>query len=171
MTTQPPITTPEHPIAQTPVRPKIRVPAQSLLSTCIMFLLLAVTICPPPAQAAKAQVNSKVPPGKWKAVRLKNLPEGAGLSVKVIADGNLVVILVHEAELKRYPAPISPAFQGTLETSLSFSVVIPESGNYYVIFDNRRGAEERRVRVLIHAVAPKSSDTPSSNKGVAKQKI
>jgi hypothetical protein len=135
-------------------------------------LLAALTVSAPVANAAQAQVNSKVPAGKWKAVRLKNLPEGASLSVKVAASGSLVVILVHEAELKRYPKPISPAFQGTLERTLSFSVVIPESGNYYIIFDNRRGTDERRVRILIQAKAPpKKQSLPPNDSGEPKQKI
>jgi hypothetical protein len=145
----------------------------SLLNALFGALLLAaLTATAPVACAAQAQVNSKVPAGKWKAVRLKNLPEGASLSVKVAASGSLVVILVHEAELKRYPKPISPAFQGTLEKTLSFSVVIPESGNYYIIFDNRRGTDERRVRILIQAKAPpKKQSTPPNNAGGPKQKI
>ena len=135
-------------------------------------LLVALTTTASVANAAQAQVNSKVPAGKWKAVRLKNLPEGASLSVKVAASGSLVVILVHEAELKRYPNSVSPAFQGTLERTLSFSVVIPEAGNYYIIFDNRRGVDERRVRVLIQARAPpKTQSTPSDVGNGPKQKI
>jgi len=136
------------------------------------LLLVAVAANGPVAHAAQAQVNSKVPAGKWKAVRLKNLPEGASLSVKVAANGSLIVILVHEAELKRYPEPISPAFQGTLETTLTFSVVIPDSGNYYIIIDNRRGADERRVRILIQANAPpKTRTAPPTDGGGPKQKI
>ena len=123
------------------------------------------------AEAAKAQVNSKVPAGKWKAVRLRKLPEGASLSVKVVASGSLVVTLVHEAELKRYPSAIKPAFQGTLERSLSFSVVIAEAGDYFVIFDNRRGADERRVQVLIQANAPKSRTAPPKDSGVRKEQV
>ena len=115
------------------------------------------------------------PPRRWptaaKARSRKNLPEGASLSVRVAADGSLVVILVHETELKRYPSPISPAFQGTLERTLSFSVVIPDSGNYYVIFDNRRGVEERRVRILIEANAPKTGNKPSKDNGGEKERI
>jgi pyruvate/2-oxoglutarate dehydrogenase complex dihydrolipoamide acyltransferase (E2) component len=137
--------------------------------TCLLLITLAAFGSV--AEAAKAQVNSKVPAGKWKAVRLKNLPEGASLGVRVAANGSMVVILVHEAELKRYPAPISPAFQGTLERTLSFSVVIPESGNYYVILDNRRGADERRVRILIQANAPRSRATPPNDSGGGKEKI
>jgi len=142
---------------------------KSLLTAAV---LVAMTTTASVATAAQAQVNSKVPAGKWKAVRLKNLPEGASLSVKVAANGSLVVILVHEAELKRYPEPVSPAFQGTLERTLSFSVVIPEAGNYYIIFDNRRGADERRVRVLIKAKAPaRTKPTPPEVGNEPKQKI
>jgi hypothetical protein len=145
----------------------------TLFNIFLAALLLAIAAGNSPAvHAAKAQVNSKVPAGKWKAVRLKNLPEGASLKVQVAASGSLVVILVHEAELKRYPSPISPAFQGTLERKLSFSVVIPESGNYYIIFDNRRGADERRVRILIQANAPpKTRSTPPGDTDAKKQKI
>lgn len=135
------------------------------------LLLLGLALSFPSAEAAKAQVNSKVPAGKWKAVRLKNLPEGAGLGIKVIANGSLVVILVHEAELKRYPAPVSPVFQGTLDRTLTFSVVVPDSGNYYVILDNRRGADERRVRVQIEARRPASRDGSTQNSDEQKQKI
>ena len=119
-----------------------------------------------PAFAASAEVNSKVPPGKWKGVRLKNLPQGAGLSIKVAANGSLAVILVHEAELERYPEQrVRPAFQGTLERTLSFSVVIPEPGNYYVILDNRLGSKEREVRVQIQARRPESrTGEPASGK-------
>ena len=135
-------------------------------------LLLALTAGPMSlAYAAKAQVNSKVPAGKYKAVRLKNLPEGAELGVRVIANGSLSVILVHERELKRYPKAISPAFQGTLETSLTFSIVIPDSGNYYVILDNRRNTEERRVRILIHAIAPRPGGGPAVGEQPKKENI
>jgi len=135
-------------------------------------LLVTLTTTASVANSAQAQVNSKVPAGKWKAVRLKNLPEGTSLGVKVAASGSLVVILIHEAELKRYPKPVSPAFQGTLERTLSFSVVIPEAGNYYIIFDNRRGVDERRVRVLIKAKAPpRTESTPPPIASEPKQKI
>ena len=148
------------------------VPRRTLLKAGFAALVLcALAVNGAEAQAAKAQVNSKVPAGKWKAVRLKNLPEGASLSVKVATNGSLVVILVHESELKRYPSPISPAFQGTLDRTLSFSVVIPDSGDYYIIFDNRRADDERRVRILIEATAPKRSKKPPENSGEQKKKI
>jgi hypothetical protein len=143
-----------------------------LCKACVAGILLAsVTCLSAPVDAAEAQLNSKVPPGKWKAVRLKNLPEGASLGVKVIATGSLVVILVREAELKRYPEPLNPVFQGTLDKTLTFSVVIPDSDHYFIILDNRRGTSERQVRVLIQAQAAKSRDKPAAESNTKKEKI
>jgi hypothetical protein len=135
------------------------------------LLLAAVAGWGSVAEAAKAQLNSKIPAGKWKAVRLRRLPAGASLSVKVEASASLVVILVHESEIKRYPAAIHPAFQGTLERTLSFGVVVPDAGDYYLIFDNRRGADERRVRILIQATAPKSRDARPKDGGAGGESI
>ena len=140
----------------------------SMFATILLASLACVSV---PAVAAEAQINSKVAAGKWKAVRLKNLPEGASLGVKVIATGSLVVTFVHETELKRYAAPVSPLFQDTLDKTLIFRVAIPDHGNYFVILDNRRGASERQVRVLIQAKAPKSRQSPSSESNVKKEKI
>jgi hypothetical protein len=143
-----------------------------LYNACVSAVVLFSLACfSASADGAEAQLNSKVPPAKWKAVRLRNLPEGASLGVKVIATGALVVILVNEAELKRYPEPVSPVFQGTLNKSLTFSVVIPDAGNYFIILDNRRGTSEKQVRVLIKAQAPKSRNKPSTNSQVRKEKI
>ncbi len=58
----------------------------------------------------------------------------------------------------RFPAAVNPLFQGTVERKLGFSVVIPASGDYYVIFDNRRGKELQKVKILIRAERPRSPD-------------
>lgn len=129
---------------------------------CLASILLAsLASFGTTTHAAEAQFNSKIPAETWKAVRLKNLPEGASLGVKVIATGSLSVILIHETQLKRAPSRMSPIFQGRLERTLSFSVVIPDSGNYYIVLDNRRGANETQVRILIQAQAPSSRITPT----------
>jgi hypothetical protein len=49
-----------------------------------------------------------------------------------------------------------------MEKRLGFSVVIPRSGDYYVIFDNRQGKEGQKVRLLVRALAPKLPDAKPS---------
>ena len=112
------------------------------------------------ANAAQATLNTEVEPAKWKAVRLKNLPKGAAIGLAVACTGTVGLIFVHQNELKRFPASVDPLFQGTVERKLEFSVVIPTSGDYFVIFDNRRGTELQKVKILIRATGPKQQSPP-----------
>lgn len=119
-----------------------------------MLPAVALSYCPV-AKAAQALLNVEVPAAKWKAMRLKDLPKNAALALSVETSGDIDVILVHQDELKRFPAAVNPEFQGTVTRRLSFNVTTPRSGNYYVIFDNRQGADARKVRVLIRVERPK----------------
>jgi hypothetical protein len=116
------------------------------------------------AGAAQALVNAEVPAAKWKAIRLKNLPQGTKVSIQVESrNGGLDVIFIHGDELKRFPAAVSPEFQGSVERKLSFSAVVAKKGDYYIILDNRQGSEARKARLLIKAErgnAPEGSTAP-----------
>jgi hypothetical protein len=114
------------------------------------------------ALAAKASLNAQVEEKTWKAVRLRGLPKNASLSVRVEASGPIVVILLHESEVKRFPKPVRPAFAGSLERRLSFRVTVPLAGNYYVILDNRKGSEAREVRLLIEALPARRPEKKAS---------
>jgi hypothetical protein len=118
-------------------------------------LAFGLTVLPGVGNAAQAILNTEVPAAKWKAVRLKNLPKGAAVGLTVACSGILDLIFVHQDELKRFPAAVNPVFQGTVDKRLEFSVVIPVSGDYYVIFDNRRGTQMQKVKILIRAERPK----------------
>jgi hypothetical protein len=122
------------------------------------------------AHAAQAILNTEVPPAKWKAVRLKNLPKGAAVGLTVACSGTVDLIFVHQDELKRFPAAVNPLFQGTVEKKLAFSVVIPVSGDYYVIFDNRQGKEMQKVKILIRAERPRSPDVKPPAPGMERKK-
>jgi len=145
-----------------------RRPGRPVLQTgtrLVQGLLLAMVVslaCGLPgmsrAQAAQALLNTEVAPAKWKAVRLKNLPKGAAVGLSVATSGTVDLIFVHQDELKRFPAAVNPLFQGTVERKLEFSVVIPASGDYFVIFDNRRGTQAQKVKILIRAERPRSAN-------------
>ena len=115
-------------------------------------LSLAATLLAGDALAAKAQLQAEVPAQQWRALRLKRLPKDASLAVRVQTAGPINVILIHEKELKRFPAPVNPLFAASAERRLSFKVTVPLAGDYYVILDNRRGSEARSVRVTIEAL-------------------
>jgi hypothetical protein len=104
----------------------------------------------PPAHAAAVQVAVEVPQGKTKTVRLRKLPKGARVAVTIRTDGDLRIALVSAAALKS-PRP-EALFRAAVDRSLSFAVVIPESSDYYLVLDNRRGTEPVKTRATIQAL-------------------
>jgi hypothetical protein len=100
-------------------------------------------------------VSAEVAPSTWKTIRLRGLPKGGSLAVRVETSGPINVLLVHESELARFPQPVRPAFAGSLDRRLSFKVTLPVAGTYYVVLDNRKGAEARSIKLLIEALRPR----------------
>jgi hypothetical protein len=123
--------------------------------------LLAATLVAsgwPDARAATVQVTVDVPPGKTKTVRLRKLPEGAAVAVRIRAEGQLRVALVSVAELKS-PKP-EAIFRGAFDREMSFQVRIPAAGDYVLVLDNRRGTESVKTRATIQARPPAGKPKP-----------
>jgi hypothetical protein len=102
-----------------------------------------------PAAGGTAQVSVEIPDGKTRTVRLRKLPRGTVVAVKVSAEGQLQIALISAVQLKsRKPEAL---FRGALDRSITFQVVLPESGDYYLVLDNRRGSEPIKARATIRA--------------------
>jgi hypothetical protein len=113
-----------------------------------LLLSLAVIVA-----AADAALSVEVPAGKAKNIRLRNLPAGATMAVRITTTGRVLVALVAERDL-RAPQPGSlPLFRGVVERRLAFRVSIAESGNYFLVLSNRGGAQPLEVQVEMRAVA------------------
>ena len=114
--------------------------------------------------SASAQIQGpvtftvEVPPGKWKALRLRNVPSDALVAVEVQTNRDVVVAFVSGTEYKRYPAVQRPLFSGRVEKNISFSVTTPAAGDYFVVFDNLSGREPRTVTVKVRAARGKPRD-------------
>lgn len=129
-----------------------------------LALLAAVVGClalpAAPAFAVEATINVEVPGGKWKGVRLKSLPRGVSVALRIESSDALRVIVVDSSELRRFPNT-RPLFEASMEKRLGFSVVIPRSGDYYVVFDNRKSSEPRQVKLNIKAEPPARAPRPA----------
>ena len=113
---------------------------------------------PRAAHAATAQVTIDVPQGKVKSVRLRHLPRGTLVAIVIRSTGKLGVALVSRTQLKtRKPRAL---FRAALDRKISFKVAIPESDDYYLVLDNRRGAETVTVTTTVRAVQGKKK-TPA----------
>jgi hypothetical protein len=117
----------------------------------VSLVLLACFACLPVAFAVEA---------KWKGVRLKSLPRGVSVVLKIESSDALRVIVVDSSELRRFPNT-RPLFEASMEKRLGFSVVIPRTGDYYVIFDNRKSTETRQIKLNVKAQPPAPSPPPA----------
>lgn len=105
----------------------------------------------PAAAESLAAVNLDIPPGNWKAIRLRKLPKDAVLAVQVASSGEVAVALLDSKSYQRFSQNPRPLFLGRVEKHLSFSVSIPASDDYFVVLDNRSGQEPRAVTVAFRA--------------------
>ena len=99
------------------------------------------------AAAADAAVSTEIGAGKSKNIRLRNLPRGATMAVRIVATGKLLVAVVNAKDLN------TVLFRGAVERRITFRVSIPESGDYLLVLSNRGGAEALEVQAEIRAVA------------------
>jgi len=114
-----------------------------------LVAMLLLAYAEPLAAAASAQVAVEVPSGKTKSVRLRNLPRGTLVSVRISASGKMQFALISAVQLKsRKPEAL---YRGALKRSVSFQVILPESSDYYLVLDNRRGIEPVKTRATIKA--------------------
>jgi hypothetical protein len=124
----------------------------------ILLIFVSLMMITPCAFAAGGLVsfNMNVPPGQWKAARLKNLPKDAVVAVQAESDGQVLIALLDSTSGGK-PDTSRPLFTGTVEKRLSFSVTVANAGHHYLVFDNRRGSATRAVKATIHA-ARKTAD-------------
>jgi hypothetical protein len=114
-------------------------------------------LSPPQAAAAEAGLAFEVPPGQSKSIRIRRLPAGTVVSVRVVTSGRLLVALVGMKQLKEPKPDSKPLFRGVTQDKLSFRVTISEADDYLLVLNNRAGRETLSVEAEIRAVrrAPK----------------
>lgn len=117
-----------------------------------VWLPLAVGLAAAPAaMAGEAALTADVPGGQHKSLRLRNLPKDTRLAMAIQSTGRITVTLVTEADFKRFPSPLEPVFIAPVEQAVSFTLTMPETGDYYLVLDNSKGADLQKVKMVIRA--------------------
>ena len=115
------------------------------------------------AVSGPVMLNVDLQPGKWKAARLRNLPKDAVVAVRIESSGDILVGLL-DSTSKGRPDTSKPLFTGRVEKRLSFSVTVTEAGDHYLVLDNRRGSEQRSVKVTLRASRSAADQLDAANK-------
>jgi hypothetical protein len=103
------------------------------------------------AAATPQSFTVDVSPGRWKTVRLQNLPQDTTITLAVKTDGPLTVGFLDGKDHQGFPRIARPLFWGEAESKLGFSVTIQQKGDYYVVLDNREGTLPRHVALTARA--------------------
>lgn len=119
------------------------------------LLLCASALLPIHAHAAQASMTVEVPAGQYRSLRMRNVQQGDLVAVAIETKEKLAATIVSEADYRRYPKPENPLFVGQVEQHLSFTVTVPQSGHYFLVFDNRSGAEPQQVKFVVRAGRPR----------------
>ena len=90
----------------------------------------------------------------WGSVAFRDLPRGASLSIEVATTGPIEILLLDDPGYKAFPKHVSPLLQAETADNYGFSLVVPNSGDYYLVADNRDGGEQRVLVVRVTATAP-----------------
>lgn len=122
-----------------------------ILLFSLIFIFLCITLSDAKVQSARLAVALDA--GKWKAVRLKNLPKNSVITVEINSDDVITVALVDEADYPKYPDSEDILFESEVRNKLSFSVTIPVAGHYYLVLDNIWGKRLTKTKVYIRGAS------------------
>lgn len=134
---------------------------RSIRTTVLFTIFLWVLWLPSAGAEGLASLNVDILPGKWKSIRLRNLPKDAVVAVQIVSSGEIGVALVDLKNYQSFTGTSRPLFMGRVEKRLAFSVSIPAKGDYFLVLDNRSGQEQRAVTVAIRAAPAGSGQTKS----------
>ena len=119
------------------------------------------------AKVQSAKLSLDVPSGKWKSVRLTNLPRNAAVKAEIKSDVPIIVTFVDETKYEKFPDIERPLFQGNVNDKITFSVKIPTTGHYYLVFNNISGIREAKLDITIHGAS--SLDAASIHKSLPRE--
>jgi hypothetical protein len=117
------------------------------------FVLVFVFTSLVHAKVQSARLAVDVGAGKWKSIRLRNLPQYSVIKVGVKSNYAIILTFVDEAQYKKYPKIQRPLFQSTVRDKISFAVKIPAAGHYYLVFDNVSGVRDVKLDVTIQGAS------------------
>jgi hypothetical protein len=102
-----------------------------------------------------------VPAGQAKSIRLRGVPAGALITVRIATSGKLLVALVGMKQLKEPKPDSKPLFRGVVQEKLSFRITAPEGDDYVLVLNNRAGKETLSVETEIRVVRTRPKRPPA----------
>lgn len=125
----------------------------ALLAALLLFAAAGVA-------AQEAALQTEIAPGKSKSVRLRGVPQGTGIAVRVVTSGRLLVALVGLKQLKEPKPDSKPVFRAAVQDKLTFRVTAPRTDDYLLVLNNRAGRETIKVELEIRGLPARRKPRP-----------
>lgn len=93
-------------------------------------------------------------------MRLRSLPQGAVVAVRVTSSGRMGIALIGVKQLREPKPDSKPLFRGVVQDKLSFRVTIPQADDYLLVLNNRAGQETLKVEVEMRASRGRPKPAP-----------
>lgn len=140
---------------------------RTYMNKIYIFLLVLLILCPAltHAKTQTAKVAIDVSAGQYKAIRLKNLPQNAVINVNIKCNGIVTVLFATAEQYKDYPNIPRPLFQSTVIDHFNFTVTIPATGNYHLVFDNAAGSSPVKLDTIITGASGSDTDLLHGSRG------
>ncbi len=132
---------------------KIQQSAGLAVILLVVVLVLSSGLTVRAEQKRQFSLHVNLDPGQWKAARLKNLVRDASLSVSIHGFDAVDILILKEQDYQKFPEPSDPLFKGRSFDQLTFTIDIPVSGDYFLLFDNRRSAHPADLQIDLTATA------------------
>jgi len=128
-----------------------------------LAFLLIILIADAHTSPKKAYFTVSVPPQEFKALKVRNLPKDAHIGVEVESSHAITIAFVDSAGYRQLPRPQKPLMAGKVDRRLNFSVVIPETGHYYVVLVNPDPQSPAEVELTVKAARSATDQLDAAN--------
>ena len=131
-----------------PVHTEMRFP----LITNLIAIVLAISVSQLAYGIDKSiKFTAVIAAGKSKAVRLRDASKGTEIDVEVTSSGDLTLFTMDELNFSSYPEEFKFILKMKITDKSEATARLPSAGNYYLVFDNRSGSEEKEISVVVTA--------------------
>ena len=97
-----------------------------------------------------ASVRLVAPADSWTGAELRSLPCGGSIRIEAQSNGPVRLLMTDADSYASFPDVKAPLFDRRIEYSTIAEISLPQSGDYYLIADNRRGDSAREVLLALH---------------------
>ncbi len=119
-----------------------------IISPAILCLLLLLS-GPPVIPAATMKTTAVVSIGKWKAVRIRNVPINSLVTIGIKSSQGIMTFLLSKKQMKIFPKVKDAFLIARVHRQFSSKIILKNEGNYYLLVLNKNSTAPATVTIAV----------------------